>query len=96
MDTSFFEISAETSSLFLVLLDEVWSINTSYTQMNVFSLSHILSLSLTHLQIAACNYLQHPLVFDLLKKLLERSYNTMEDNTQVHTPFQTTPLYTVL
>lgn len=54
-DTSFYEISAEASSLFLVLLDEI----------------------------ASCNHLHHHFILDLLKRLLETSYSSMEDNIQI-------------
>ena len=54
-DSTFFEEAAESSSLFLVLLDEVTS----------------------------CHNLQHPYVLELLKKLIQGSYPTLEVSVQV-------------
>lgn len=55
IDPTFFEEAAESSSLFLVLLDEATS----------------------------CHTLQHPYILELLKKLIEGSYPTLEVNVQV-------------
>lgn len=54
-DSTFFEEAAESSSLFLVLLDEATS----------------------------CHSLQHPHVLELLEKLIEGSYPTLEVSVQV-------------
>ncbi len=54
-DPTFFEEAAESSPLFLVLLDEATSIHS----------------------------LQHPYILQLLKKLIEGSYPTLEVNVQV-------------
>ena len=54
-DPTFFEEAAESSSLFLVLLDEATS----------------------------CHSLQHPYILELLKKLIEASYPTLEVGVQV-------------
>lgn len=54
-DSTFFEEAAESSSLFLVLLDEATS----------------------------CHTLQHPQILELLKKLIEGSYPTLEVSVQV-------------
>lgn len=55
IDPTFFEEAAESSSLFLVLLDEATS----------------------------CHTLQHPYILELLKKLIEGSYPTLEVNVQL-------------
>jgi negative elongation factor C/D len=54
-DSTFFEEAAESSSLFLVLLDEATS----------------------------CHSLQHPHVLELLERLIEGSYPTLEVSVQV-------------
>lgn len=54
-DSTFFEEAAESSSLFLVILDEATS----------------------------CHTLQHPHILELLKKLIEGSYPTLEVSVQV-------------
>ena len=54
-DSTFFEEAAESSSLFLVLLDEATS----------------------------CHNLQHPHILELLKKLIEGSYPSLEVSVQV-------------
>ncbi len=55
-NSTFFEEAAESSSLFLVLLDEATS----------------------------CHPLQHPHILQLLKKLIEGSYPTLEVSVQVN------------
>lgn len=54
-DPTFFEVAAESSALFLVLLDEI----------------------------AASHKLQHPFILALLKRLIEGSYPTLEENVQL-------------
>ena len=79
LEPTFFEEAAESSSLFLVLLDEV---NTLLLVLLVRVLSMGVFCFFT-IQAAACHKLQHPFILELLKKLIEGSYPMLEVSVQV-------------
>ena len=83
-DPTFFEEAAESSSLFLVLLDEVREAK-SCRRYRQFLFSNLVSFFFHSLQIASCHTLQHPFILELLKRLIEGSYPMLEVSVQVST-----------
>ena len=76
-DLTFFEEAAESSSLFLVLLDEV--LHLPYFDIKPSTSFCLLSPT----QIAVCHKLQHRFILDLLQRLIEGSYPMLEVHVQV-------------